>query len=148
MTIYKNREYTDMILALGVCGDNASAATNYYQAQYPNCQANMEIAFNKEPGMWKKYSRTQNKLTISVKNLFLRHNVSVTTIIRVLHEQEIYPYHFTRNHNLRSYTISLGTPCIIEGIQDNETNKSILYKIYPKNIRPCAMAGKRAKCDQ
>lgn len=28
-----------MILALGVCGDDASAAANYYQARHPNCQA-------------------------------------------------------------------------------------------------------------
>ncbi|KAL2748740.1 hypothetical protein V1477_003383, partial [Vespula maculifrons] len=117
MTIYRNREYTDMILKLGVCGGNASTAANYYQVRHPNCQANIEVAFNKEPGVWKKYSRIQNKLTINVKNLFLRHNVSVTTIIHVLHEQEMYPYHFTRDHNLRSYTTSLGTPCVIEGIQ-------------------------------
>ncbi|CAK9822947.1 hypothetical protein ANTRET_LOCUS1378 [Anthophora retusa] len=36
MSTYSNRECTDMILALGACGGNASAAANYYIHRYPN----------------------------------------------------------------------------------------------------------------
>ena len=36
MLTYSNREYTNMILSLGTCGDNASAAADHYRHRYPN----------------------------------------------------------------------------------------------------------------
>ncbi|XP_015188086.1 PREDICTED: uncharacterized protein LOC107072561 [Polistes dominula] len=38
MSTYINREHTDMILSLGTCGGNASAAANHYRHQYRNRQ--------------------------------------------------------------------------------------------------------------
>ena len=36
MSTYSNREYTDMILSLGACGGNASAAADHYRHRHPN----------------------------------------------------------------------------------------------------------------
>ena len=38
MSTYSNREYTDMILSLGACSGNASAAADHYRHRYPNRQ--------------------------------------------------------------------------------------------------------------
>lgn len=36
MVTYSNEECTNIILALDACGDNASAAADYYEDRYPN----------------------------------------------------------------------------------------------------------------
>ena len=36
MSTYSNREYTDMIVSLGACDGNASAAADHYRHRYPN----------------------------------------------------------------------------------------------------------------
>ncbi|XP_033175489.1 uncharacterized protein LOC117151392 [Bombus impatiens] len=36
MSTYSNQEYTDMILLLGACNGNASAAADHYRHRYPN----------------------------------------------------------------------------------------------------------------
>ncbi|CAK9818108.1 hypothetical protein ANTPLA_LOCUS9632 [Anthophora plagiata] len=128
MSTYNNREYTDMILALGAYGRNASVAANYYINRYPNRRhpdrqviqrakrtlgeygsfeqlqrhgsRRRRVSMNVEEQILKNVLKN---LEINTRNLSLLYNLNYSTVLRTLHENNLYPYHITRIQGVMPY---------------------------------------------
>ena len=114
-----------MILSLGACDGNASAAADHYRHWYPNRRHPDRRVIQRaertlgEYGSFEKLRRhggRQRRVSVNVeeqilkdvlehpdisaRNLSLRYNLSCFTILRILHENNLHAYHITRVQGL------------------------------------------------
>lgn len=116
---YSSREYTEMHFIYGFCDGNARAAQREYHARYPNRQVPSSRAFSNlhqrllERGTVHKQrnevgpaqndvgmeefvlNRVQDNPQISSRQLASEVGVSQWKVLRILHENQFHPYHFT-----------------------------------------------------
>lgn len=127
MDNYTFSEQTDMILTLGECHGNAVAAANRYREKFPNRRAPNRKTFLRietrlrENGTFKPNFSNNGKVrsvrtteleedildyvqenpTASTLDMARHFLTSKTTIWRVLHEQQLYPYHSYKVQEVR-----------------------------------------------
>ncbi|XP_054014765.1 uncharacterized protein LOC128895847 [Hylaeus anthracinus] len=115
MSTYSNREYVEMIKALGVCHGNPTAAAEYYKEQFPNRRLPDRRVIQRaeqrliEHGSFHNYHKSggsrrslnletevlntvANNPKISIRKLSARHNTSIRTVGRILRDNKMHPY--------------------------------------------------------
>lgn len=126
MARYSNSEMTDILLVLGECSGNAAAAVRRYREKYPNRNIPNARTFvsterrlretgclqrrNTDAGRRREARNVRveqqildaviNDPTISTRRLGLRTNISHQSVLRVLHEQQLHPYHYRQVQEL------------------------------------------------
>lgn len=124
--MYSNFEYTDMLLTLGECLGNASAAVTRYAEKFPRrnfpskntfraierrCRETGSVRPKKINSGRPRTTRTINKEnmilnlvdqnpTVSVRDVARQTNTSSSSTWRILKEQQLHPYHYRQVQEL------------------------------------------------
>lgn len=124
--MYSNVEYTDMLLTLGECLGNSSAAVTRYSEKFPRrnlpskntfraverrCRETGNVNPKKINSGRPRTTRNVNKEiiilnlvdqdpTVSVRNMARQTNTSSSSTWRILKEQQLHPYHYRQVQEL------------------------------------------------
>lgn len=121
---YTNRDYIDMIWALGACKSNLLATVRYYRERYPNrrvpdrrtivrvqrslLEHECFAPWRPDCGRMQQWALIEDNVledidtspAISVTSLSRNYGVSERTIRRILRDNRVYPHHVTRTRAL------------------------------------------------
>ena len=123
MATFGNQEYYDMIMALGECHGQYHVAARRYAELYPNRERHPSAAVilraaqrlyetgstlpnKRETGRDRVARNVRNTKTIlnvfeqnpetSIRVVAREHDLSYSTVQRILQEERLHPYHYTR----------------------------------------------------